>query len=253
MKTNLYSADGQVKGEIELPEIFSTLPRPDLIRRYFRVVTLSARQPYGSSPVAGMRRVGHNAGPGHGTARIPRTSGSNTAVLLASFVKGKSAHSPRTTKILEKNMNAKERLIARNSAIALTSSVEAVRARGHVVPDGITLPVVVSDDALANIKKSKQALFFLATVNLWDDVIRSKNSVNVRAGRGKMRDRTYKQAKSVLIVGTEKKDLDVFSSLPGVDTATIDGLSIKKLAPGGVGGRLTVFTESALKKLSEVK
>jgi large subunit ribosomal protein L4e len=253
MKTNVYSADGQVKAEIDLPEVFSTEQRPDLIRRYFRAVSLSARQPYGSSPTAGMRRVGHNAGPGHGTARIPRTSGSNTAVLLASFVKGKSAHSPRTTKILEKRMNAKERSLARKSAIALTSSIDAVRARGHIVPDGVTLPVVVSDDSLSKIKKAKEALYFLASVNLWDDVIRSKKSVKVRAGRGKMRGRTYKQAKSVLIVGTSKSDLEIFSSLPGVDTATVDGLSIRKLAPGGVGGRLTVYTESAIEKLSEVK
>ncbi len=253
MKTNVYAADGQVKGEIDLPDVFSTEQRPDLIRRYFRVVSLSARQPYGSSPLAGMRRVGQNAGPGHGTARIPRTSGSNTAVLLASFVKGKSAHSPRTSKILEKNMNARERSLARRSAIALTSSLEAVRARGHIVPEGTVLPVVVSDDSISHIKKAKEALYFLASVNLWDDVIKSKRSVKVRAGRGKMRGRTYKQAKSVLIVGASKSGLDVFSALPGVDTATLDGLSIRKLAPGGVGGRLTVYTESAIKKLSEVK
>ena len=40
--------------------------------------------------------------------------------------------------------------------------------------------------------------------------------------------------------------------MPGVEVATPDSLSIRKLAPGGVGGRLVVYTAAAIKKLGEV-
>ncbi len=249
MKSNVYNLEGKVKKEIELPEVFSTVPRVDLIRKAFRAISLSLRQPYGSSPLAGTRRVGHNAGPGRGTARIPRaTSGSNNAVLLASFVGGRSAHSPRTTKILYKGINEKERKLARSGALAMTTSLESVLARGHKVPEGTTLPIIV-ENGIEGIRKTKEAKEFLENIGLYDDVQRSKDGIKVRAGRGKMRGRRYKQPKSLLIVGTSKENLRAFSSLPGVDIATTHSLSIRKLAPGGVGGRLTVFTEAAIESI----
>lgn len=250
LKSNVYSLEGKVKKKIDLPEVFSTAPREDLIRKAFRAISLSLRQPYGSSPDAGMRRVGHNAGPGRGSARIPRTSGSSRAVLLASFVGGKSAHSPRTDKVLFKGINEKERKLARNSAIALTASAEHIAARGHRTPEKASFPIVV-DDAMEDIQKTKEAQQFLETLGLYDDVIRSKEGIKVRAGRGKMRGRRYKQPKSLLIVGSSRSKLRAFSSLPGVDIATPNSLSVRKLAPGGVGGRLTIYTEGAIKSMKE--
>lgn len=252
LKSNVYSLEGKIKKKMELPGVFSTSPREDLIRKAFRAISLSLRQPYGSSPDAGMRRVGQNSGPGRGSARIPRTSGRSRAVLLASFVGGKSAHSPRSDKVLFKGINEKERKLARYSAIALTSSADHVRARGHKVPEKATFPIIV-EDAMEDIRKTKEAQEFLETLGLYDDVQRSKDGIKVRAGRGKMRGRRYKQPKSLLIVGSSRSKLRAFSSLPGVDIATPNSMSLRKLAPGGVGGRLTVFTESAMKSLKEVK
>lgn len=248
LKSNVYDLSGKVKKKIDLPEVFSTVPREDIIRKAFRAISLSLRQPYGSSPLAGTRRVGHNAGPGRGTARIPRTSGSSRAVLLASFVGGRSAHSPRTAKVLFKGINEKERKVARYGAIAMTSSLESVKARGHRVPEKLKLPVIV-DNSMENIRKTKDAKEFLEALGLFDDIERSKEGTKVRAGRGKMRGRRYKQPKSLLIVGSSRTALRAFSSLPGVDIATPNSLSIRKLAPGGVGGRLTVYTEGAIENL----
>lgn len=252
LKTNLYSKEGEVKGEISLPSVFETPIRKDIIRKAFRAITLSMRQPYGSYPLAGMRRVGHNAGPGHGTARIPRTSGSSRAVLLSNFVGGKSAHSPRTTKVLFKGINKKERKLARMSAIALTASKDAVKSRGHRISDEVTLPVVVQND-IERITKTKEAAEVLKNLGLYEDVLRAKEGTKVRAGRGKMRGRRYREPRSVLIVGSSSEKLRAFSRLPGVETATTHSLSLRKLAPGGDGGRLTVFTESALKALEEIE
>lgn len=250
MKSNLYSVEGEKVKEIDLPDVFNTAPREDLIGKAFRAVTLSLRAPYGSSPRAGMRRVGHNSGPGRGVSRIPRTSGSSKAVILASMVGGKSAHSPRTTKNLTKKINDKERKLARLSAIALTASHEAVSRRGHKLPEDITLPVIIEDNA-GKITKTKDVEKLLESLGLMEDVTRAKEGKKVRAGRGTMRGRRYKQPKSVLFVGTSIDSLRAYRALPGVEVATPDSLSIRKLAPGGQAGRLVVFTESALKQIGK--
>lgn len=250
MKSNLYSIEGEKVKEINLPKVFNFTPREDLIQKAFRAITLSLRAPYGSSPLAGTRRVGHNSGPGRGVSRIPRTSGSSRGVLLASMVGGRSAHSPRTTKVLTKKINNKERKVARKSALALTASLEAVKGRGHRVPDDIKLPIIVEDKA-EKLTKTKDVEKLLETIGILEDVIRAKEGRKIRAGRGKMRGRRYKQPLSILFVGMTSENLRAFRSLPGVEIATPDTLSIRKLAPGGKAGRLIVFTESALKAVGK--
>ncbi|MEM0139355.1 MAG: 50S ribosomal protein L4 [Ferroplasma sp.] len=255
MKANIYSVDGEIKKEIELPEVFNITPREDLIHDAFRAISLSMRQPYGSSPIAGTRRVGHNLGPNHGISRIPRLSSGSRGVLLASMVGGRSAHSPRSEKVLYKKINKKERKMARISAIAFTANRSYVLKRGHRISEEsektLTFPVIVEDD-IENIVKAKDAATVLLNLGIYEDILRSKDGKKIRAGRGKMRNRTYKQPKSILIVGSSSEKLRAFSSLPGVDTASLNSLSITKLAPGGIPGRLTVYTESTINKLQEV-
>ncbi|SMD30469.1 50S ribosomal protein L4 [Picrophilus oshimae] len=254
MKANIYDLNGEIKGEMELPKIFEIRPREDILREAFRAITLSYRQPYGASPDAGMRRVGQNLGPNHGISRIPRLAGGSRAVLLGSVVGGKSAHAPRSDKVLYKKINKRERKLARFTAIALTASREHIIKRGHRIDEdsNLTFPVIVTND-LEKIKKTRDAVEFFKKLGLYDDILRSKENKKIRPGRGKMRNRTYKQPKSLLIVGTSYDNLKAFSSLPGVDIATPSSLSIRKLAPGGTGGRLTIFTESAISSLKEVQ
>ncbi|WP_297217089.1 50S ribosomal protein L4 [Thermoplasma sp.] len=250
-KVPIYSISGETKGEIDLPEIFDTEVREDLIRKAFRAISLSMRQPYGSSPLAGMRRVGHTTRPGLGISRMPRIAGGSRVVGIASAVGGKSAHSPRVTKNLYVKINDKERKIAKYSAIALTASSEAVKKRGHRFKDDLKLPIVV-EDGLEGIAKTKDAIALLKNIGVYEDIERSSEGKHIRAGRGKMRGRKYRQPKSVLIVAKNSSALKAFRSLPGVDVASPNSLSIRKLAPGGVGGRLTIFTEGAIESLKEV-
>lgn len=252
MKCNIYSNNGEVAGEINLPQLFEEPVRKDLIRRAFRAISLSKRQPYGSSPFAGMRRVGQNVGANHGISRIPRVAGGSRGVLLASMVGGKSAHSPRSTKNLYVKINKKERVLARRSAISSTAIRELVNLRGHSVPDGLTLPVVV-DQSVNSIKKTRDALNFLKTLGIEGEIVRAKEGKKVRAGRGKMRGRRYKQPKGILVVEGKDQDLSAFRGLPGVEVSKVSALSLIKLAPGGNPGRLTIFTKSAIESIEEVK
>lgn len=251
MKSNIYSKEGTVMGEMDLPRVFEFTIRDDLIRRAHRAISLSLRQPWGSYPGAGLRQVGHNMGPNHGMARIPRVSGSSRGVNLGSMVGGKSAHSPRTERRLYRKINKKERIMARYSAIASTALKERVVNRGHRIPEDVSLPII-ADDSVMTIEKAKDAVSFLKNVGIYDDVVRAKEGTKIRAGRGKMRNRKYKQPRSILMVSAGSAALNAFKGLPGVEIATMSSLSIRKLAPGGVSGRLAVFTVSALKELEKV-
>ncbi len=251
MEVNLYSAEGSALSKIELPKIFESEIREDLIHQVFRSISLSMRQPWGSYPRAGMRRVGQNVGPNHGISRVPRVAGGSRGVLLASFKGGKSAHSPRSDRILSKKINKKERTMARDSALSMTKSRDMVISRGHKVPEGITLPVVV-EDGIETIRKTKDAVDFLQKIGLYIDVERAISGYKIRAGRGKARNRKYREPKSILMVGSNQENLRAFSSIRGIEIASARSLSLRKLAPGGKGGRLTLFTKSALAQLEEV-
>lgn len=249
MKRNVYSLDGSVSGEVELPSYFENEVRVDLIRRAFRAISLSERQPYGSYPFAGMRRVGQNLGANHGISRLPRISGGSRGVILASMVGGRSAHSPRSDKNLYKKINIRERKIARLSALSCISNRELVIARGHRVPEGAELPIII-DDSIVEITKTKEAMELLEKLGLDEEITHVKSSRNIRAGRGKMRGRKYRQPRGLLLVEGKDQELTAFRSIPGLEISKAHALSISKLAPGGVPGRLTVFTKSALENLN---
>ncbi len=252
MKRNVYAIDGSVSSEVDLPQEFQSEIRVDLIRRAFRAITLSKRHPYGSSPRAGMRRVGQNLGPGHGMSRIPRVSGGSRGVILASMVGGKSAHSPRSNKVLFVKINDRERKKARLSALASIATRDMVAERGYRVPEDLEFPIIV-DDSVSEINKTKEAVELLDKLGLADELEHIKDSRNMRAGRGKMRGRKYRQPRGLLLVESRDQELNAFRSIPGVEISKAQALSIEKLAPGGVPGRLTIFTKSALESMNGVK
>ena len=96
--------------------------------------------------------------------------------------------------------------------------------------------------------KTQDVISALTTIGVYNDIERAKDSRKVRAGRGKMRGRRYKQRKSLLIV-TSGPEFRAARNLAGVDVVTIDQLNVEHLAPGMQAGRLTVWTESALTRL----
>ncbi|HWR27046.1 MAG TPA: 50S ribosomal protein L4, partial [Candidatus Thermoplasmatota archaeon] len=76
---------------------------------------------------------------------------------------------------------------------------------------------------------------------------------HVRAGKGKMRGRRYRVPKSLLIVSLKEGIEKSSENLSGVDITKPQQLNIELLAPGGIAGRLTVFTKSALTKVGGAK
>jgi len=241
--------DGSVVGEVELPPQFSEPVRRDLILRAY-LSALSARfQPKGTDPMAGMRSSAESFGVGLGIARVPRIKGSlwPRARIAPNTVKGRRAHPPKVEKILHEEINRKERRKAIRSAIAATAIKELVMARGHVV--NIEVPIVVVND-IEDVDNASRLRRILRDLNLWGDIERASDGLRIRAGRGKMRGRRYKEPRSLLLVAKPgAKVLKVARNFPGVDAVGVSGLSVLHLAPGGVPGRLTLWTLNSIEEL----
>ena len=247
---NVYSLKGEVLRTQPLPGVFTTQFRPDVIKRAVVAEEANRRQPYGPKPGAGTRHSVSTWGKGRGVARVQRLSQGAKAAESPNNVGGRRAHPPRVEKDWGLKVNRKERLLARLSALAATADVEKVRARGHRFEETLTLPVVI-EDRLEEVQSTSEVLEVLRTIGLGDDVIRSKDGVRVRAGRGKMRGRRYRMPRGLLIVVSSHEVALVKGArnLPGVEVAYAEKLSSSLLAPGGLPGRLTVFSESAFNKV----
>lgn len=252
VKVNVYGIDGSSSEKVDLPDIFNTPYRPDIIRKSFNVLRSNKRQPYGSDPFAGTKHATASVGKGRGQSRVPRLTQGRRAALAPCVVGGRRAHPPKAERNWEEKINKKEKLLAKNSAIAATADKEIVTKRGHKFDDKVTLPIVVNDK-FENIKKTKDIVKILDKIGIYDDVLRAANGKHIRAGKGKMRGRKYKIPKSLLIISTKDEVLKSSSNLSGVDIVKSSQINIEHLAPGGDPGRLTIFTKSALKELGGAK
>ncbi len=249
MKANVIDLSGNSSSQVELPPVFEEEYRPDLIKRAVLAAQANRLQPYGPHFYAGMNTSAQSWGPGHGVSRVPRLKNGRKAAGIPMAVGGRRSHPPRPEADRSEKINIKERRKAIRSAIAATASTELVSARGHKFSR--ELPVV-AETAVETLNKTADVRNFLVAAGLWDDVERAKLGRNIRAGKGKMRGRKYKNRKSLLIVAASDQGLGKAArNLPGVDFATVDKLNAELLAPGTHAGRLTVWTQSALQKLGE--
>ncbi len=246
MKAQVLSLTGSVDHEIELPSVFSSEYRPDLIKKAVIAQQSRGYQPHGVNPFAGISASAASWGSGRGEAQVPRLKNSSRAAKVPQAKGGRAAHPPKVEKILVKDINRKERRKATDSAIAATASEELVRARGHIFTG--SLPYVLSDE-FEGLTRTKDVTGVLKAIGVYDDVARSEGSRKIRAGRGKMRGRRYKQRKSILIV-TGGSSLRAAGNIAGVDICTAKNVNVGLLAPGTHSARLTLWTEAAIKALA---
>lgn len=247
------SLEGEGKGEVQLPTVFATEVRPDLIRRAVVSMQSARVQPKTRDPMAGKRTSAQSLGVGLDLARVPRVKGGGPAAFVPNVIGGRRAFPERIEKIYHERINSKERRLALKSAIAATASKELVMGRGHAIKEGTALPLVVSDDAKA-LAKASDFRELLKKLSLWEDTERAKNGIKERSGRGKTRGRRWIRPKSLLLVADELNPPVRLASrnFTGMDFADVKSLNVEMLAPGGHAGRLTLWTESAVKKLDEL-
>ncbi len=243
----LYGADGKVKKIVDLPPVFRAAVRGDLIRRAVDAARANRRQPYGPSAVSGLQHAVQWAGKGRGLSRVPRIAGRRGAQAPGT-VGGRRAHPPRPDRRWAKKVNAKERRMARRGALAATAHPDLVAARGHRVDPSLSLPILLEAKA-EKLTATKEAVKLLEGLGLAEELTRAAVK-KVRAGRGTMRGRRYRRRTGPLVVlPPDAPAARAFANLPGVDVVTPGGLSTEALAPGGVPGRLTLFSQNALKEV----
>ncbi len=247
-KVNLYNKTGDANGEVDLPGVFATPVRTDLVRKAVKVARANKRQRYGANPVAGERHATRSIGKGRGASRVPRLTQGRNAALAPNVVGGRRAHPPQARRSFTLKINDGERRLAIASALAATADGASVAARGHRV-DLPGYPVVV-DDEVASIEKTKDLVAALEKMGLGEDLARAEAGRHIRAGKGKLRGRRYKTPKSVLFVTTDGK-FPAAANLLGCDVVSARNLGAEHLAPGGDVGRLTVFTAGALDAIKE--
>ncbi len=247
----IFDLQGKATGTITLPQVFSTPLRPDVIKRAVLAIQSNRLQPQGRDPMAGKRTSAESRGTGSGIARVPRVKGgSGKAAFAPSTVKGRQPHPPRAEKIIVKDIPKKEAKLALTSAIAATAEKDVVAKRGHKIETVLSLPLVV-DNAFEGLTKAKEVEDAFSKLGFDAELLRVRESRNVRAGKGKHRGRKMKQAVGPLVVVVDGANLaTAASNLPGVQVTTVTGLNTEMLAPGTHPGRLTVWTNGAIEKLS---
>ena len=247
MDATIHDLDGDDAGTLDLPEIFGTAYRPDLIERAVAAAQANRKQAYGADPYAGLRTPAESFGSGRGMAHVPRENG--RARRVPHTVSGRKAHPPKAEKDQGKDINDKERKLAIRSAIAATADAELVADRGHEFGDGVELPLVVSDE-FETLVKTREVVALLESLGVHADIERSDENKKVKAGRGKTRGRKYTRPKSILFVTTDEPS-KAARNLPGADVVTADNVSAEDLAPGTHAGRLTLYTESAIEEVAD--
>ncbi len=260
---NVYSLKGKVVGKVEMPKVFETEYRPDLIQKAVVALQSSRRQPYAnmvgsglqsSADYFGRRKGAYRMTINRGMSRLPREKtgggGLGKVRLVPNSVGGHRAHPPKG-KDFTKKINNKEYIFALKSAIAATQDKTLVKGRGHATEGLAEVPLVV-EDIFAKISKTRDVIEALNALGLTADLERADNKT-IRAGRGKLRGRPYRKKKSVLIIVS--KDEGIFKSarnIPGIDVAEMNTLDPELFAPGTHAGRLTVWTKTAFEGIDKL-
>jgi len=261
MKTKILDIAGKEKGTIELPKNFSQKVREDIV---FKVLeSKKIQQPYAPSPVAGKQ---HSASGilkhhrkvwksqyGRGISRIPRKITSRrgsqfnwVGAEVSNTRGGRRPHPPKIMGFINRlKINKKELKIAFESALSASANKKFVEKKYSSI-DKIDKEVPFVVDSKLTTLKAKELMSSLKEIigeKLFKVAVQKKD---VRSGRGKLRGRKYKSNAGMLLVIGNQEGGSVKTGLFEVVQAKEVGVT--DLAKGGLG-RLTVYTENAIKDL----
>jgi large subunit ribosomal protein L4e len=256
MKAAVRGIDGKEAGSIELPIVFDTPYRPEVIHKVYVNVESHGYQRQGRYPAAGENVSAESRNTGLGIARLARARGegfprAGQAAGVAGVRHGRVAHPPESWKNIYKKINQKEKQLGLCSAIAATASRDLVESRGHKISKEVKLPIIVSND-IESIAKAKDLKNTLTALGLGDDLARAEVKKS-RTGTARRRGRKSRTGTSALVVvGNDAKPIGI-TSLPGVAVKAVKEISVLDLAPGSKPIRLTIFSQNAIEQLKELK
>jgi large subunit ribosomal protein L4e len=257
MKVTLKDLRGKEIEPLELPSVFNTPYRPEIIKKVYVNVLSNKFQPQGRYPAAGEMVSAESRNTGLGIARIARARGegfqrAGQAAGVASVRAGRLTHPPVSWKKNHKKINKKEKQLGFCSAIAATANKDIIEKRGHNVGKISQFPVVVLND-LEKITKTSELRKTLLSLGLEEDLKRSTNIVRIPSGKSRRRGRKKHSALSCLIVVSKDSPItNLKKSLPGVNVVSIENLSIMDLVPGTKPVRLTIYTKNAIDSMNKI-
>ncbi|MEJ2267902.1 MAG: uL4 family ribosomal protein [Nanoarchaeota archaeon] len=244
MKSKVLDINGKEKGNIELPKCFSGEIREDIVAKVLEVE--KTKQPYGPSPVAGRQnsasgKIVHKrhvwkSGYGRGRSRIPRKQMSRkgsqfnwVGAEVPNTRGGRRAHPPKVLSMINnKKINKKEVKIALISALSATTNKDnLIKRYERIEKNAKELPLIVDSGIIS--LKVKELVSSLKKI-LGKDLFEIK----------------YKSNAGALLVIGEKENLKTNA----IEIKNVGNLSVTDLAKGGLG-RLTIYTEEAIKNLGE--
>lgn len=264
MKLTVYAKDGKENGSAQMPKQFDEPVRADLIKRAVLSIQSRDRQPYGADPMAGdkhsvdvsRRRRDYRGSYGKGISRVPRKvmsrRGSNfnwVGARAPGTVGGRRAHPPKADKDWTRKINVKENRKAIRSALAATIDKVIVAARGHKIPK--TYPFILADN-FQDITKTKDLIAALTKIGFEEELDRANKKTHT-TGRAKLRGRKIHKISALIVTATIMPVAKAAANITGVQAVTVNELNAELLAPGTHPGRLTLYTESALKTMEEKK
>jgi large subunit ribosomal protein L4e len=258
MKAKIVGTTGKDAGEVELPVVFDTPYRPEVIHKVYVNLLSHSYQRQGRYPAAGEMVSAESRNTGLGIARLARARGegfprAGQAASVAGVRHGRVAHPPESWKIIYKKINNKEKLLGLCSAIAATANKELVQKRGHKISDKVKLPLIVSSD-IESITKTQDLKKALVDLGIGDDIIRAGLTRKAQSGIARRRGRQARSGTSVLIVvGNDSKLVKLSRSISGVDIKHTRDVSVIDLAPGSKPIRLTIFSQNAVEQLKNLQ
>jgi len=255
----VYAADGKkAVAHVTLPVVMTAPIRSDVVRDVHTLMAKNRRQPYAVSKLAGHQTSAESWGTGRAVARIPRVAGGGThragQGAFGNMCRGGRMFAP--TKIWrrwQRKINVNQKRFAVAAALAASAIPALVLSRGHRIEQISEVPLVIDTKTISSIDKAKIAVAFLKAINAYADVEKVKESRNLRAGKGKMRNRRYRQRRGPLVIYNEKTALNkAFRNLPGVELCSVNRLNLLMLAPGGHLGRFIIWTRDAFERLDSL-
>mmetsp|Transcript_20810 Transcript_20810/g.45065 ORF Transcript_20810/g.45065 Transcript_20810/m.45065 type:complete len:383 (+) Transcript_20810:65-1213(+) len=251
---SVFSVSGEKAGETTLPAVMNAPLRPDLIQFVHTNMNKNKRQAYAVNIHASKKVVASSWGTGRAVARIPRVGGGGTSRsgqgAFGNMCRGGRMYNPsKTWRKWNRKINITQKRYAVASALAASAVPALVMARGHVVDEVPEIPLVL-ENAVESTKKTSAATEVLQSVGALDDVEKAANSKQLRAGKGKMRNRRYTLRRGPLIIYKSNDGVEAaFRNLPGVELCCVDRLNLLQLAPGGHMGRFCVWSQAAFDEL----
>jgi len=158
--------------------------------------------------------------------------------IIPSSTKGKRAHPHMIAKRLVEEINSKEYQLAIASAISATGRTTQGKGR----------PIIVANE-IESLNKTKEIVKMSNNLTLSGQLEGSKSKIR-KGPRRSSRQKHYKKS-LLLIVSKENQAARAARNIAGVDACSVSVITANLLAPGGVPGRVTVWSEQAIKGVEE--